>query len=84
MSGRAEVFGVGLNNDAVLNHGDACGAIEFAVFVSRLLEDDVVGLPLAGRPADVHLRRVLPVDRARFGHRRRCRPCSLSMNPWVS
>src|SRR4051812_28276521 len=56
--------GVVLYENTVVHDRHARGRRDPARGVeSRAMKDDVVGLPLAGRPARVHERRVLPVDR---------------------
>jgi len=52
-----------LNQHAVMQNRESCRADEFPCWVkSRLVENDVVGLPLAGRPAGIDQGRRIPVD----------------------
>jgi len=50
---------------AIVKNRFASGAKQLSVFIkTRPVEDDVVGLPLAGRTRSVHQWRVLAIDRA--------------------
>src|SRR5712692_3906331 len=63
MSRRPGQLHVILNEDAVVEGGDAGWAQEFAGGVeTRSVKNDVVNLPLAGRARGVYLRRKLAVD----------------------
>src|SRR5688500_12225719 len=65
VAGGAEELGLVVDQDAVVEDGGAGFAGDLAAFVpARAFEDDVVGLPLAGRARGVDHGRVLAVHRA--------------------
>ena len=62
MRGGARQFDMVLNKHSIVKDGDDGRAKEFPIFIkTRIVEDDVVGLPKPGRAADINQRRVLPV-----------------------
>ena len=72
VAGGAINFGVILHQHAVLEGGDERGRRDFAVMPEGGRKDDVVGLPLARRPAGVDERRVLGINRGGLGVRVGC------------
>src|SRR5574344_2359517 len=58
-----------LDEDAVEEHRDAAGVDELSVLPDRLVEDDVVRLPLARLVLRIDHRRIFGIDRARLAVR---------------
>src|SRR5258706_15100313 len=61
---RSHELGVILSNHAVMEYRDGAGDIDLAVLEARRGVNDVVDLPLAGRPASIDERRRLSIDRS--------------------